>query len=118
MRPLTLLPLKWAVLGAIGVSAAIVSAQESSSGVPGTTASRPPAGGADQQESASARQIPDSLKFANGLLRAKKYDLAAEEYERFLQTRAAALDRDDARFGLGNAQSLSGTLSRRPKGLR
>ena len=35
---------------------------------------------------AAARPIPDALKFANGLLRQKKYDLAAEEYERFIKS--------------------------------
>ena len=38
--------------------------------------------------SSSARRVPDALKFANGLLRQKKYDLAAEEYERFANSGA------------------------------
>jgi cellulose synthase operon protein C len=53
---------------------------------------------------ATARHLPDELKFANGLLRQRKYDLAADEYERFLKSGASGQDADDARFGLGNAR--------------
>jgi tetratricopeptide (TPR) repeat protein len=53
---------------------------------------------------AGGRALPDALKFANGLLRQRKYDLAAEEYERFLKAGASGLDANDARFGLANAR--------------
>ena len=51
----------------------------------------------------TSRPVSDSLRFANGLLRQKKYELAAQEYEQILKAGATAGERDDARFGLGNA---------------
>jgi cellulose synthase operon protein C len=53
---------------------------------------------------ASPRRVPDALKFAHGLLRQRKFDLAAEEYNRFLDTGPKGPDRIDALFGLGNAE--------------
>ena len=50
------------------------------------------------------RRVPDSLRFAHGLLRQGKFDLAAEEYERFLAVRPSGADRLDALFGLANAR--------------
>jgi TolA-binding protein len=50
----------------------------------------------------------DSLRFANGLLRQRKYDLAAEEFERFLKSGAAGSELLDARFGLANARLYQG----------
>ncbi len=58
----------------------------------------------------AARKIPEGLNFANGLYRSRRYDLAAEEYEKFLrsnQPRAEA-DTADAWFGLGNARLFLG----------
>ena len=55
-------------------------------------------------------RVPDALKFANGLLRQKKYDLAAEEYERFAELRRKGPDLDDARFGLANARLYQGNF--------
>jgi cellulose synthase operon protein C len=60
--------------------------------------------------SSSARRLPDALKFANGLLRQKKYDLAAEEFERFANSGARGSDLDDARFGLANARLYQGNF--------
>ena len=60
----------------------------------------------------------DSLRFANGLLRQKKFDLAAQEYERILKGGATGSERDDARFGLGNAWLSPGPVSRGPRGVR
>ncbi|APW63623.1 tetratricopeptide repeat protein [Paludisphaera borealis] len=54
------------------------------------------------------RVIPDSLRFAHGLFRQRKFDLAAEEYQRFLETDPAVVDADDARFGLASARLLQG----------
>ena len=62
------------------------------------------------EPSSAARRLPDALKFANGLLRQKKYDLAAEEYERFLNSGAKGKDLDDARFGLANARLYLGNF--------
>src|SRR5262249_62040997 len=53
-------------------------------------------------------RVPDSLKFANGLLRQRKFDLAAEEYEQFLSSGPTGLDRVDAQFGLANARLYQG----------
>ena len=66
--------------------------------------------GAVAGPSSSARRLPDALKFANGLLRQKKYDLAAEEYERFAKSGAKGKDLDDARFGLANARLYQGNF--------
>ena len=54
--------------------------------------------------------MPDALRFANGLLRQRKYDLAAEEYERFANSGAKGKDLDDARFGLANARLYQGNF--------
>src|SRR4051812_6021539 len=32
------------------------------------------------------RRVPETLNFANGLFRDRKFELAAEEYEKFLET--------------------------------
>ena len=69
------------------------------------------AGGVRGQESGSqggvssapARPRPDALRFANGLLRQRKFDLAAEEYQRFLDAGAKGAERYDSLFGLGTA---------------
>ena len=62
------------------------------------------------RKAAVARPIPDALKFANGLLRQKKYDLAAEEYERFIKSGVNGQDLDDGRFGLANARLYQGSF--------
>src|SRR5262245_60353211 len=56
---------------------------------------------------AAERKIPEALLFANTLLRDRRYDLAAEEYEKFLKT-AEGADADDAHFGLANARLFLG----------
>src|SRR5579863_2209338 len=61
-----------------------------------------------QDRGTTTRTIPDALKFANGLFRQRKYDLAAEEYDRFLSTNPTGPDRTDALFGLGNARLYQG----------
>jgi len=55
-----------------------------------------------------ARSIPDALNFANGLFRDKRYELAAQEYERFLKTAKSSQDIADAWFGLANARLFQG----------
>ena len=50
------------------------------------------------------RPASDALKFANGLLRHKKFELAGEEYERLLGAGASGTERNDALFGLGTAR--------------
>ena len=54
------------------------------------------------------RRAPEGLIFAHGLFRQRKFDLAAEEYERFLATGPSAGDSDDARFGLASARLFQG----------
>jgi TolA-binding protein len=57
---------------------------------------------------ADARRLPESLRLANGLLRERKFDLAAAEYERFLASGPTGQDADDARFGLAHALLFQG----------
>jgi len=52
----------------------------------------------------SERRIPEALSFAHGLLRQRKFDLAAEEYQRFLESSPSPADANDARFGLASAR--------------
>ena len=54
-------------------------------------------------KSQAARRPPEGLNFANALYRDRRYDLAAEEYEKFLATAEPGPDADDARYGLANA---------------
>ncbi|CAN5600933.1 hypothetical protein BH23PLA1_BH23PLA1_13180 [soil metagenome] len=57
-----------------------------------------------QDRSPTVAEIPEALNFANGLFRARRYDLAAEEYERFLEANPNGPFSADARFGLANAR--------------
>ncbi len=61
-----------------------------------------------QQQPPAANRPPEALAFANGLLRERRYDLAAKEYERFLETASPGTDAFDARFGLANARLFQG----------
>ncbi len=70
-----------------------------------------PRTGEDPGEPKAARTVPDALKFANGLLRQRKYDLAAEEYERFAKSGAHGRDLDDAQFGLASARLYQGNFA-------
>jgi len=54
------------------------------------------------------RQVPEGLNFAHGLFRQRRFDLAADEYRRFLDSGPTAEDADDARFGLANALLFQG----------
>ena len=53
---------------------------------------------------ADARVVPEPLRFANALLRDRRFDVAATQYERFLKTSPDPLDAADAHFGLGRAR--------------
>ncbi len=44
----------------------------------------------------SAQEIPDALKFANGLYQQRRYDLASEEYQKFLKENPKATNLDIA----------------------
>jgi cellulose synthase operon protein C len=91
-----------------GALAAAAAAQEPSSKNDAGSQEIPSRGAGTVNPAASTRPLPDALKFANGLLRQKKYDLAAEEYERFANSGAKGKDLDDARFGLANARLYQG----------
>src|SRR5262249_19035955 len=54
------------------------------------------------------RALPRQLAFAHGLFRERKFDLAAEEYRRFLEQDGVGPDADDARFGLAAARLYQG----------
>src|SRR5262249_45324373 len=71
-------------------------------------AQNPP--GREPQGAAAAgeRQVPEALNFANGLFRDRRYEMAAEEYERFLKGARPGPDADEARFGLANARLFQG----------
>jgi TolA-binding protein len=63
------------------------------------------------QDSGATRppeERPDSLRFAHELFRRRKFDLAAEEYRRFLDGSPPPALADDARFGLANALLFQG----------
>lgn len=60
----------------------------------------------------SAKPVPEALNFANGLFRDRRYELAAEEYERFLKDAPPGPDADAARFGLANARLFQGQYAR------
>ncbi len=77
-----------------------------------TRSSQAPSRGDDTQAGAQppARELPEGLKFANGLMRQRKYRLAAEEYARFASSGATGKDLDDARFGLANAHLSDGNF--------
>jgi TolA-binding protein len=80
-------------------------------------AAEPPQASADESDRAtvaapSGRRIPDSLNFANGLFRDRRYDLAAQEYERFLKDAKPGPDFAEGRFGLANARLFQGEYER------
>ncbi|MDG3005220.1 tetratricopeptide repeat protein [Paludisphaera mucosa] len=61
-----------------------------------------------QEPAEPARRMPEPLRFAHGLFRQRKYDLAADEYAKFLESDPQPPDGDDARFGLASARLLQG----------
>ncbi|WP_254053253.1 tetratricopeptide repeat protein [Singulisphaera sp. GP187] len=58
--------------------------------------------------STRAEPVPEGLNYANGLFRDRRYELAAEEYERFLNESPKGAHADEARFGLANARLFQG----------
>ncbi|WP_435017824.1 tetratricopeptide repeat protein [Tundrisphaera sp. TA3] len=56
----------------------------------------------------TASEATEGLDFANRLYKDRRYDLAAEEYERFLETTKAGPEAADAGFSLGNARLFLG----------
>jgi TolA-binding protein len=70
----------------------------------GPTVERPNGRTGDGSAPTAGRRIPETLRFAHGLLRRRNFDLAADEYQRFLASGASGADRLDALFGLANAR--------------
>ncbi len=62
----------------------------------------------DAPAATRTRRAPEKLNFANGLLRDRRYDMAAEEYEAFLASRPGPADAADARFGLATVRWFLG----------
>jgi TolA-binding protein len=87
----------WFLLGVLALVAMPTYGQESGTAGRSSESSRPKGGG-------EIRRLPEGLNFANGLFRQRKFELAAEEYERFLATNPSIDDRNDARFGLATAR--------------
>src|SRR5207247_800211 len=71
-----------------------------------------PQGPGQAAPGASRREVPEALNYANGLFRDRRYELAAEEYERFLQDAQPGADADEARFGAANARLFQGQYDR------
>src|SRR4051812_24245665 len=85
-----------------------IVAPPGSTGVRGQASPGPGPGRAAGAGAPGARQIPEEVNFANRLFRERRYDLAAESYERFLKGAKPGPDADDARFGLANARLSQG----------
>ncbi len=107
--PLALYSSLWVLVVSCTSAAGALAQEPSSKKTPGSIEARPRAEGIGSPPS-PVRRLPDALKFADGLLRQKKYDLAAEEYERFANSGAKGRDLDDARFGLANARLYQGNF--------
>ena len=71
-----------------------------------------PASQAQAPAAPPSRRVPEALNFANGLFRERRYELAAQEYKRFLKTAKPGPDAAEARFGLGNARLFQGEYAK------
>ncbi len=71
--------------------------------------------GSSEPAAAENRKVPEALNFANGLFRERRYKLAAQEYERFLETAEPGPDANDARYGLATARLFEGEYARARK---
>lgn len=66
----------------------------------------PEAAGQGSGTGVDAGAVPEALNFANGLFRARRFDLAVQEYRRFLESNPRGLHRADALYGLANAHQF------------
>ncbi len=82
------------LLGAIVLAAAQIS--------PGATDDLDTA----KREPASDRVVPEELNFAAGLYQQRRYDLAAEEYQKFLARNPRGRDAADALYGLAGSKLM------------
>ncbi len=65
-------------------------------------------GTASAQQATAARQVPEALNLANGLLRDRHYELAADQYAGFLKTNPPVPQAAEARYGLATARLFLG----------
>ncbi|MFO0950685.1 MAG: tetratricopeptide repeat protein [Isosphaeraceae bacterium] len=100
-RPALILPFLW------------LATASTSTPAPGQTADAP--GPATTRSTAPPRRVPDALNFANGLFRERRYELAAQQYERFLRDAKPGPDAAEARFGLANARLFQGEYAKARK---
>jgi TolA-binding protein len=71
-----------------------------------------PAGTQATRSTAPPRRVPEALNFANGLFRERRYELAAQQYEKFLRDAKPGPDAAEARFGLANARLFQGAYAK------
>lgn len=83
---------------------AVAAAQNAEPGKAEPPATRP--------ATSPARRVPEALNFANGLFRERRYELAAQEYERFLREAKPGPEADEALFGLANARLFQAEYSK------
>lgn len=61
---------------------------------------------AARRETATDRVVPEELNFAAGLYQQRRYDLAAEEYQKFLARNPNGQDAADALYGLAGSKLM------------
>src|SRR5262249_13568756 len=104
----------WSLCRVLGFSAVVVAgtggsiAQDFSQKADRPTSNSRPAERGGANRGRGPHRVPDELRVAHGLLRERRFDLAAEEYHRYLRTGPQGLDRIDAQFGLANARLYQG----------
>jgi TolA-binding protein len=63
-------------------------------------------GGQATTPRAGSGSVPEGLNFANGLFRARRFDLAVQEYRRFLDSNPPERERAEALYGMANAHQF------------
>ncbi len=100
---------------AVAISAGSSMGQEPAAKRDPSSTVAPPGTEGAKYRARTPQRASDAVDFANGLLRQRKFDLAAEEFERILKSGATGSELLDARFGLANARLRQG---RYPDALR
>jgi cellulose synthase operon protein C len=78
-----------------------------------TLGQQPAGSGGIAAGTSPSRRVPEALNFANGLFGERRYELAAQEYERFLRDgKPSPADAAEARFGLANARLFQGEYAK------
>jgi len=101
LRPRTMIGPGWWIV-ALGLAVAPPARGQ------GPIVSRPAGANANAPAAPNARPGPEGLEFANDLYRHRRYDLAAEQYEKFLRGAGSDAEQAEAWFGLGNARLFLG----------